>query len=302
MATNEPAENSALTAELQRLAKMHRLNGKRIYGMDFDYSEESLKRIDEAITKFHPEGASMETTIVVYGAYIGETMRRTLGGVWAQDGEGNTYLGNVGAAGIQAFPLSWAQKRFANGIEDSIAYKYSYVKSEVMKANGGVLPTPAAIAEPPDEPVGPVTEEDYQKLARAPLLVFAMVAAADGKVGKKELQAFEDALNELSEHPCELMRQAMERVGEDLDAYISSLEQEKEDSVILTKQIGELLDAKFQEQAQEFKKALVHTATKIAAASGGFLGLGSKISKNEAATILIIAGMLGLDLSEEELT
>src|SRR5436309_1606288 len=106
-----PSHDPALAAELQRLAALHVTTCKRTFGLDFEYSEASMELTDDAITKFHPEGASLESTVIAYGAYTGETIRRTLGGVWLQNEHGEAYLAGIGGADISVFPLSWAQKR-----------------------------------------------------------------------------------------------------------------------------------------------------------------------------------------------
>jgi hypothetical protein len=81
---NIPPEDAALTTAIQKLAAKHVAVGKTVFGIEFDYSEESLQKLDEAISKHFPHGNVLDSTIEVYGAYVGETVRRTLGGVWAQ--------------------------------------------------------------------------------------------------------------------------------------------------------------------------------------------------------------------------
>lgn len=51
------------------------------------------------------------------------------------------------------------------------------------------------------------------------------------------------------------------------------------------------------EEAQAFKQALLGLGKAVASASGGFLGFGSKISKEEKATLERIAAGLGLTYS-----
>ncbi|HEY0455530.1 MAG TPA: hypothetical protein VGE41_04105, partial [Verrucomicrobiae bacterium] len=52
--------NSELAAEMQRLAQMHTQMAKNVFELSLDYSEESLRKIDEAITTFDPDGNALE--------------------------------------------------------------------------------------------------------------------------------------------------------------------------------------------------------------------------------------------------
>jgi len=58
--------------------------------------------------------------------------------------------------------------------------------------------------------------------------------------------------------------------------------------------VAAILDTHYPNEAEVFKRTLVAIAIKIANASGGFLGMGSKISKDEKIAIAAIAVTLGL--------
>jgi hypothetical protein len=123
-------------------------------------------------------------------------------------------------------------------------------------------------------------------LIRAPLVVFFLVAAADGKVDKKEIQKFISILKSSVEKGeggslfanivsgtvanfAELMQEIPHlHPGEQLDCLRELLEQ--------------LLPP---HDCYAFKKALMGLGVAIAEASGGFLGFGSKISAEEKATL-----------------
>jgi hypothetical protein len=52
------------------------------FQINLDYSESSLLHIDDAISKFHPDGVMSEQTYVPYLAYVGEVACRNINGQW----------------------------------------------------------------------------------------------------------------------------------------------------------------------------------------------------------------------------
>lgn len=280
-------ENPSLNAELIRIAQSHVDSARQQYALTFDYSEESLGWIDDAIAKFHPDGTVQDSTVIGFGAYVGETIRRLLGGNWVQDERGVALLQRVGGKELSASPFSWVQKRLTNGMEDSVATRYSALKQQIGQV--GVRLNKAA-------PVGAacpaVTAEESEMLARAPLLVFLLVAAADGKVDKKELAGFEAIIDVVMEGASPLLRKAMSEMLPQMERFLG--EMLGRNPVEDLQRIAAILDAHYPEEAEVFKRSLVAIAIKIANSSGGFLGLGSKISKDEKMAIAAIAVALGL--------
>ncbi len=276
-------ENPSLNAELIRIAQSHVDSARQEYALNFDYSEESLGWIDDAIAKFHPDGAVQDSTVIGFGAYVGETIRRLLGGNWVQDERGVALLQRVGGKELSASPFSWVQKRLANGMEDSVATRYSTLKQEIGQV--GVRLNKAA--------AGPaVTAEEGEMLARAPLLVFLLVAAADGKVDKKELASFEAIIDAVMEGASPLLRKAMSEMLPQMERFLGDMM--GRNPVEDLQRVAAILDAHYPNEAELFKRSLVAIAIKIANSSGGFLGLGSKISKDEKIAIAAIAVTLGL--------
>jgi hypothetical protein len=62
------------------------------------------------------------------GAYLGETLRRNVGGAWGVNEEYGPGL--LLPSGMWTFPLAKAEKRFRNGHEDSLAL-YASVMADV---------------------------------------------------------------------------------------------------------------------------------------------------------------------------
>jgi uncharacterized tellurite resistance protein B-like protein len=260
--------------------------------LEMDFSESSMALTDEAISKFHPDGAALDTTIVAYGAYVGEVIRRNLGGVWQQDERGVAILKNIGGVDITALPFSWTRKRFDNGMEDSLAYKYSFIKSEVAKSGVAVSPEPVRI---PAAERDPLAGPEVDRLARSPLLVFLIVAAADGKVDKKEMVAFHKVMSDGEVCGSRMLRTLYEKVTvPNIETFLQELTGGQIDPLTELKSVGAVLDEHYPDQAEMFKESLVDIARQIADASGGIFGFGKKMDKDEANAILAIAIALGV--------
>jgi hypothetical protein len=93
-------------------------------GLELDYSVDSVRALEEFIScSFDPPGSSYvpESLPVGVGCYVGEVVVRTLGGRWNPDGSAEVLdIGRVNCT----FPIQKAQRRFANGPEDSLAWYY----------------------------------------------------------------------------------------------------------------------------------------------------------------------------------
>lgn len=142
------------------------------------------------------------------------------------------------------------------------------------------------------------TDEEWNFIAQGPVLAFLMVAAADGSVDKKEVEGFAKVLGGLAaqqqhEAVSRMMRTAQERFHEVLPRLI----QGQTDPMQVMQALTMLLNDRFSpEDAKIMKISLVYLAREVAAASGGFLGFGPKISKDEKKAIAALVHMLGLDV------
>src|SRR4029450_1950306 len=103
--------------------------------LDLDYSAGSIQSLEEFIaSSFDPPGSSYvpESLAVGVGCDVGGGVgRRTLGGSWSPDGRAEVReIGSVTCT----FPIQKAQRRFANGPEDSLSWYYQvlahYARSE----------------------------------------------------------------------------------------------------------------------------------------------------------------------------
>ncbi len=138
-----------------------------------------------------------------------------------------------------------------------------------------------------------MSQEILQHLAKAPALIFLLVAAADGKVDKKEIAQFRKILQDPAYQPLfAAMRETEMDVGQLLAALKDNGRSPIDELTILRKILESLMP---EEAATAYKIMLLKLAKSIAEASGGFLGVfGSKISKEEKNAIAAIAATLGL--------
>ncbi|OGS51028.1 MAG: hypothetical protein A3K65_02000 [Euryarchaeota archaeon RBG_16_68_12] len=93
-------------------------------GLDLRYDLESLRKLDamvDAIGK--PE--DLGQMVMIIGSFLGETLRRVYGGRWVWDPQWRTWavlLPKKSGGETGPFPFAKVQKRFLNGMEDSISF------------------------------------------------------------------------------------------------------------------------------------------------------------------------------------
>lgn len=103
-------------AEMQRQAEGCVEGARQFWGERLDFSPKSLAVVDRLIRtgfSFQEDKETIHTAIQAFGAYVGEVVRRVLGGVW-QDEEmkGQPVLLNVGKGSIRVEPFRAVSKRF----------------------------------------------------------------------------------------------------------------------------------------------------------------------------------------------
>ncbi|OLU20714.1 hypothetical protein BVH01_01890 [Pseudomonas sp. PA1(2017)] len=142
---------------------------------------------------------------------------------------------------------------------------------------------------------------EWASLRNAPLAIFFMVASADGDIDEKEIKAFGDLFKESGKYPSVLMqrvmlelsphvRQGRELMMEFLVHFSSGQFSVAQYFAGLSRLLADNAE---DEAAAAFKRDLLAFASAVAASSGGgFLGFGSKISKQEKAVISVIETLL----------
>lgn len=102
------------------------------------YDEAGLHEVDRILGQFHDEGAppdAVATITFLFGAYIGEVIRRVDGGKWTHvpDGHplgGSDYPMMTLPGGSMVNPVGKAFKRVRNGAEDNVPYFYRVLVQE----------------------------------------------------------------------------------------------------------------------------------------------------------------------------
>lgn len=98
------------------------------FGLSLDYSPASLKIMDKAISKYFPKGEEpLPTTLLPLGAYLGEVLRRNLGGEWRlEDPIFDSFLVISGQKEkAEPYPFRRVAKRFVEGKGASLESWYA---------------------------------------------------------------------------------------------------------------------------------------------------------------------------------
>lgn len=164
-----------------------------------------------------------------------------------------------------------------------------------LKAGVGMVP-----AEQADGAGGAMTAEDWAMLAKAPCLVFIMVSAADGKVDAKEMIAFGKILGNYGSVPSPILSKVLGIAANNIQSFCQEILSDgraPRDQLLGLAQL--LKSGKIpKEDGVMIAKGLIALGNAVASASGGFLGFGPKISKEEKGALAVIemillAGLLG---------
>jgi hypothetical protein len=146
------------------------------------------------------------------------------------------------------------------------------------------------------EQEGDLTAEELQTLAYAPMAVFCMVAAADGNIDKKEIEAFRQELLKGLLTDSEILIRVTMGAMEGFEEMITKLLSQEENILMKLVEARVLLDNRLPaEESHKFRLSLMTLGEAVASASGGFLGVfGSKIDKKEKKVLSALSELLGV--------
>jgi len=119
-------EDDSLIDQIPELAEQWVTYGK-IKGCDFDYSRESLQKVDDLVSQEWSDNSPLfpQVTILQIGSYMGEVIRRKHGGEWVESEDYGICLARIGGQeDFRSFPFNKARKRIEEGEEDSVAFFY----------------------------------------------------------------------------------------------------------------------------------------------------------------------------------
>jgi hypothetical protein len=104
----------------------------KAYGVSLDYSVASLDGLESVLDEMHREHLDRPISVegmyarcIGLGAYVGEVLRKAVGGgTWQRNSEygENTFPLILPITG-SIFPTSWCRKRIENGEGDNVAFK-----------------------------------------------------------------------------------------------------------------------------------------------------------------------------------
>jgi hypothetical protein len=110
---------------------------KKALKVELDFSEASINDVEKVLAYLYenikpgqePTEEDLQGAALVWGAYIGEVLRRNYGGEWiVENGIFALHIANA-----RIYPSSKVYKRLTNGPEDNIAFYYETFKSQLLK-------------------------------------------------------------------------------------------------------------------------------------------------------------------------
>jgi hypothetical protein len=110
--------------QFQRKAELHIDSAKKTFKIDLSYDLASINKLDEMVDGIG-KPKNLEQMIMVFGSFLGETIRRLYGGRWQWDDRYKTWAVTFPLATggeDSAFVFAKVQKRFVNGTEDSLSF------------------------------------------------------------------------------------------------------------------------------------------------------------------------------------
>ena len=103
-------------ADLTRLADRFARDAPKVFGVTLDFSPQSLMIVDQIVeTKFRRGKEAKATTPIPFAAYVGEVIRRNIGGRWVLR-DGVVGLESIGKIDI-TYPMGKSAKRFKFGMQ-----------------------------------------------------------------------------------------------------------------------------------------------------------------------------------------
>lgn len=148
-----------------------------------------------------------------------------------------------------------------------------------------------------EEAIGGFTETEWNILSSAPLLVFALVSAADGKIDANEVKSFQnEVLSGVNTENVTLQRILMLAMA-NFAPMMQGIMKGQIDPLQSLIAVSGFLDRQLEKQeAEEIKKAFYNIGKSVAEASGGLFGLfGSKISKEEKKALEALAKIFDIN-------
>jgi hypothetical protein len=135
---------------MQAYAEDARDLAQQQFRVQLDYSEASLDHVEQILDRYHksipkgrltkllkrhPSPEELNRLAKMFGGYVGEVMRRQLGGYWTLDSGiySEPTITLVFPNDSKVFPASKVYKRLINGDEDNIPFFYHVIKMKAQE-------------------------------------------------------------------------------------------------------------------------------------------------------------------------
>ena len=134
---------------------------------------------------------------------------------------------------------------------------------------------------------------EWEHLLRVPAVVFWAVALADGKADSSELGYFLSYVKR-TDHADPLLAILFDQISGDVQDALELSEREKGYQTFLGETKAILGRTLSPDQRRSFLAGLLSMGHRVADASGGFFGLGNRISEAEGKRLDEVSTLLGL--------
>ena len=136
--------------------------------------------------------------------------------------------------------------------------------------------------------------EEWKNLLYSPIVVFAVVASADGAIDKKEIRSFQQQLIHGLIVDNHIMQQIVTDLMPNLTQFMAEVLEGDVEPTSVLESITATVDAKLSsEDAMHYKLSLMQIGKSIAGSSAGFLGMfGDKISDKEKQALAALTAIL----------
>ena len=283
------------------------------------YVGETIRRVHGGVWHYETDGTAGTVRGIAGRAtvnpflWVYDRVEAVVNGPWDDDGRAGRLIGERYAALLETL-----------GLEDQIppkrpvdAEQLRMIRESIDAGAFDEIEQPDGADESDIDDADLTPEEKQTLIARMPALCFLLVAGCDGSIDKKEIVSFAGTLSKAAEtakaeaakagggQPAnrltgQVFGEAPQRFAEDLDAIISEVGVTA--AMLIPLKLMQARQAVLEQhpaEAGRFCRSLYDLAHSVAAASGGFFGFGSKISKAERAALAVLHTALGLDEDSE---
>lgn len=148
MTTGEDQDDFDL-AEIPKYAEAFRETYGKQFPIVLDYTVGTLASLDRFIdSNFEPHQDPEEgITLILFGTYVGETIRKELGGEWANNDEQGPVLTKIGGI-LETSPVFAVLSRFRNGEDASLAGLFEKLQTTIERFKDGELDPDIGFKEP----------------------------------------------------------------------------------------------------------------------------------------------------------